>query len=66
MATMLRPLTPKFISIREASELFGISKYALREGVKCGRIKHAVVGRTYMIDVDALQHQLDTGENILE
>lgn len=66
MATALRGLTPKYLGIVEVSEMYGISKYALREGVKNGQIKHVVVGHKYMIDVDALQQKLDNGENILE
>ena len=66
MATLLRAFTPKYLGIKEVSEMFGVTKYALRKGVKSGRIKHVIVGHKYMIDVDAFKHQLDSGENVLE
>lgn len=50
---------PQLMSISDASEYFGVSRYYLRTGIKSGKIAHTVLGNKYMIDVFALQRQMD-------
>jgi excisionase family DNA binding protein len=53
---------PQYMSITDASKLFGLSKYYLRTGIKSGAIKHTIVGNKYMIDTGELQKQLQEKE----
>lgn len=49
----------RFINIKQASELTGLSIYALREGVRTGRLPHTRAGSNksggkLLFDIDAL------------
>ncbi len=54
-----RVAVPQFMTITEASEYFGVSKYFLRKGIREGSIAHTLLGNKYKIDVEALQRQMD-------
>lgn len=47
--------TPKFMTITEASEFFGVSKYQLRSWIKSGCIAHTFIGNRYIIETESLQ-----------
>ena len=46
---------PQLMSISEASQHFGLSKYSLRKGVTSGKIPHIRVGVKYFICVEPFQ-----------
>lgn len=48
-----------FVSIRDAAKLTGISTFALRNGVRNGKIAHILCGTKYMINYPRLVAQLD-------
>lgn len=50
--------TPKFMTVTEASDFFGVSKYQLRLWIKGGCIAHTFVGNRYIIEVESLQRLL--------
>lgn len=62
MSTLLKGYqsVPQFMTITDASTYFGVSKYFLRKGIKCGDIAHTVIGNRYFIDVCALQRRMDS------
>ncbi len=48
-----------FVSIRDAAKLTGLSMFALRNGIRSGKIAHITCGTKYMINYQRLIEQLD-------
>lgn len=49
---------PRLMSLKKASEYFGVSDYFLRQGVKNGSIPYIRSGAKYYISVDALTEKI--------
>lgn len=58
-------MTKPFLTIKEASQVTGLSQYFLRSGCRDGSVPCIRSGRTYMVNVPALlrklEHQAEKG-----
>lgn len=52
------PTVPKFMTITEASEYFGVSKYQIRQWIKSNCIKFTFVGNRHIVEVESINDLL--------
>lgn len=59
---VMNATTSELLSVREASQKFGVTEYFLRKGLKTGVIPHIRNGRKYYICAEALSNVLRYGQ----
>lgn len=52
----------RLMSVAEASEFFGMSKYSLRKGIKTGAIPFVQVSKKYFICADKFLETIQSGD----
>lgn len=54
----------KYVSVKTAASILGLSQKALRAGAKAGTIPHIMCGRTIKIDLPRTIEQLENVGNL--